>query len=148
MKTLIIHHLEIGWESGYNSHGTSFDELARKVISHIKRANYDRIILTQFENFNPQDEHYESGLVQFVTDWKDYAYGWTRDSISELEYTSGIFVDGGEHSEVVLIDEWMKELKDDEVRICGAFDGECIEDLEIALVGCGVKFKRIEKLIV
>ena len=57
------------------------------------------------------------------------------------------FCEGGSHSEAVLIEDWM-QLSGEDVYISGAFDGECIEDLEIALRHCQVKFSRIEDLIV
>jgi hypothetical protein len=153
MKTLIIHHLEMTWEDGYKRAGTSFYELSEKVISHIKRAKYDRIILTQFENWKAQDEHYESGIADFITDWKDYGYGWVEeegmfdDGFIKDDYGNE-YVKGGNHSEIVLLADWMRLLKNDKVSICGAFDGECVEDLEIALRACAVKFRRVEKLIV
>lgn len=49
-KVLIIHHLESTWESGYNGFGESFESLAAKIIMHIQESDYDKVILTQFEN--------------------------------------------------------------------------------------------------
>lgn len=160
-KVLIIHHLEMTWETGYNNHETSFYELASKIKTHIKKSNYDKIVLTQFENYKPQHEHYQSGIADLVTNWFDYGYGWDKEGC-EVEEKIGCngevfqdnygneYVKGGDHSEIVLITDWMKELGryKDNVSICGAFDGECIEDLEIALTACDVKFRRLEKLIV
>lgn len=146
MRVLVIHHLESLWESGYKNQGTSFDELVRKAISHIRHAKYDKVILTQFENWQAQDEHYESGIAEYINEWHDYGYGWDYDSIPDESFDD--YVKGGNHSEYVYLPEWMKNLKYDNVSICGAFDGECIEDLEIALQACNVKFRRIEKLIV
>lgn len=156
MKTLIIHHLQKMWEPGYERFGTSFDELAKKTLTHIKRAKYDRVILTQFEAWNPAEEHIESGINNYVNQWEEYGYGWYLDD-EEIKESDGKFmkdkynnkyVNGGHHSEVVWIAEWMEKLKGDSVSICGAFDGECIEDLEIGLNACDVKFRRIEKLII
>lgn len=156
MKILIIHHLESMWENGYKNAGTSFDEIAKKVISHIRRAKYDRVILTQFENWKAQDEHYESGIAEYVTNWYDYAYAWELDDDIEDQpdengflYEHGSkYIKGGNHSSYVLISDWIENLQGHSVKLCGAFDGECIEDMEIALNACNVKFKRIEKLIV
>lgn len=49
---------------------------------------------------------------------------------------------------MVLIADWMKKLPSKNVFISGAFDGECIEDLEIALDFLDIDYTRIEKLIV
>jgi hypothetical protein len=76
-------------------------------------------------------------------------YGWERKEVEGWgDRKEGVdFVDGGSHSEVVLVDEWMHELEG-EIFLCGAFDGECIEDMEIALQGAGKEFERIEGLII
>lgn len=156
MKTLVIHHLELTWQNGYANVGTTFDELARKTIAHIKRAKYDRVILTQFENWQAQDEHHESGIAELIDEWHDYGYAWELDNdVEDIHDENGFiyehgnkYVDGGNHSRYVLIDTWIEKLKGHNVSICGAFDGECIEDLEIALRACDIKFKRIENLIV
>lgn len=156
-KVLIIHHLESCWEASYKKYGTSFYELSRKIITHIKRSNYDRVILTRFEDNKPEDCHYESEIVDFVNHWYEYSYGWDKegyeaeetDSTGEyLDPYDNLYCEGGNHSEIVLIADWMQELKYDNVSICGAFDGECIEDLEIALRFVGCNFRRLDKLIV
>ena len=158
MKTLIIHHLEKTWEHGYKNHGTSFEEMAKKVISHIKRAKYDKVILTQFESSDPKDEHFESGIYKFVDEWYEYGYAWTIEESDKTTTTEHGFIldeygnkytNGGNHSEVVLIEDWMLELSShDDISICGAFEGECLEDLEIALSACSLKFRKIKNLIV
>ena len=73
---------------------------------------------------------------------------WDSESVSNSEIHH--FTPGGNHSELVLIPEWMEDLASEKARvsICGAFEGECIEDLEIALKACKIKFRRIESLIV
>jgi hypothetical protein len=55
---------------------------------------------------------------------------------------------GGSHSEVVEIDSWIEDLKNHEVFLCGAFSGECIEDIQIAMNFCGVNYKNLHSLIV
>lgn len=149
MKVIILHHLEPCWDEGLRRMGTSFEELAVKVIEHLEENDYNRVILTRFEDNRLNEEHHIVGLGGYVDQIYDYGYGWERSMINDgCFYDSQKWVDGGNHSEIVLIDEWMEELKRDEVYLCGAFDGECIEDMEIALSGADVEFSRIEKLIV
>lgn len=152
MKILIIHHLEEIWNAGYKQIGnTNFDELKEKFYNFIFENNFDKVILTKFEfpsfpyfKNNKFWEEYQF-LGELITDCHEYQYSWDKESLIEANCE---FCDGGNHSEVVLIEDWMKELKDKEVFISGAFDNECIEDLEIALNYCNVNFKRIEELIV
>ncbi len=84
-------------------------------------------------------------LAEKITNVYDYAYGWEKDQLTEYPE---MFTEGGNHSGAVLLADWMRPLKGCQVRIAGAFDGECIEDLEIALRALEVKFTRIEKLII
>lgn len=146
MKTIIIHHLQEMWDSGLQMHGTSFEEQLENVYQHLLAETYDCVIVTNFEaGFNLEDSQYP--LNDFNPIVYDYCYGWERESFEGCDYIEGIdFCDGGAHSEVVMIDEWMHKLTG-EIYICGAFDGECIEDLEIALDGANKTFKRLNDLI-
>ena len=145
MRTIILHHVETCWEASLRRiGGLSFDSFASKIAAHIRRAKYDRVILTRFEEDSLEDAHYESGLDKYISEVEEYAYGWSADMFDN----PADYVEGGSHSEVVWVPQWIKELPKKEVYLCGAFDGECIEDMEIALSSCGIKFKRVESLIV
>lgn len=141
MKTLIIHHLESMWEHGYKRAGYSYEELLFTFREYLEENYFSRVILTRFEDNYLEPEH--SIISEFITNVYDYAYGW-----EDCEETNNEdFCDGGSHSEKVLITDWMRELSG-EVFISGAFDGECIEDLEIALTHLSVNYTRIEPLII
>lgn len=141
-KTLIIHHLEPCWEDGYKKFGTSFESLLARFADHLEQNHYDRIILTRFEDCEICPEEYMP-IYWYVDEVHEYAYGWEEEEMNEYPDR---FCQGGNHSGAVLIENWMNLSGD--VYISGAFDGECIEDLEIALSHVGVNFKRIEELIV
>jgi hypothetical protein len=143
MRTLIIHHVESCWNQALISRGTSIEEQIDNLFEHLNEHEYDRVILTRFEGNRLEPEH--AFIADFISEVHEYAYGWERDMFTEEQ--SHMYCDGGTHSEVVMIDDWMHTLSD-EVHLCGAFDGECIEDMEIALRFLGVNFKRLEKLIV
>lgn len=147
MKTIIIHHLQKMWDVDYQKQGTCFEEELEKVYKHIKENDYDKIIVTNFEAGRGLDED-QWLLSEFNPRVYDYMYGWERSEVESWgTYKEGVhFCEGGNHSEIVLIDEWMRELEGD-VYLCGAFDGECIEDITIALQGAGKTVKRIEYLI-
>lgn len=147
MTTLIIHHLESMWESGYQQFGESFEGLCEKVLLYIQEheADFDQIILTRFEDNRLENVHHWTGLADYINQVEDYGYGWTKESIEYLDDDD--WCEGGQHSEIVMVDEWMKSLRG-KVAICGAFDGECIDDLETALDHLEVDYDRIEELII
>lgn len=146
MKILILHHVEEMWESGFLSYGTSFEEVVQNILDHIENSEYDQIILTRFEDHELGIEHHKSGLSAYVDKVYPYMYGWEKSEVENNPHVK--WVDGGSHSEVVPIDDWMEDLHDHDVDLCGAFDGECIEDMEMALNGIGVRFNRLESLII
>lgn len=145
-NVLIIHHLEPMWESGYRRFGTSFDELQEKVVEFLSENPFGRVILTRFEDWRAScEDGYCWQLLNLINEVQSYAYGWEANCLEEFPDR---FCKGGNHSEAVLIDDWIVALRGCNVTICGAFDGECIEDLEIALRHVGIDFKREESLIV
>lgn len=144
MKTLIIHHLEPLWERGYQMHGTSFDSLQEKFAEYLAENEFDKVILTRFEDYR-MDSLYFPEFGRHVSEVHEYGYGWPA---SCLEENPNEFVQGGSHSESVLIADWMKELKNDLVFISGAFRGECLQDLEIALDAVGAKYQHVNELCV
>lgn len=148
MKTIIIHHLQYIWDQGLRDQGTCFEAELEKVYEHLNLNVYDRVIVTNFEAGLNLDVE-QNMLGEFYPDVYDYMYGWERSEVeSWADRKEGEdFCEGGNHSEVVLLDEWMKDIISDEVYLCGAFDGECIEDMEIALEFLGIEVNRIEELI-
>lgn len=173
-KILICHHLEPMWSESLLRYKVNPDEFAQDVITHIKENNYDRIILTRFEDDRwstyTSDDYYTweelKNILQFGNhkiDVEIYDYGWCVDMfLGDIDFPDetetvvfpqnlrdgSIIVEGGIHSEVVLVPDWIQNLQDCEISICGMFDNECIEDLEIALKSQAISFNRIEDLIV
>ncbi len=146
MRVLIIHHLEKCWESGYCGFGLSFERLQEKFVEFLQENSFDRIILTRFEDWKatPEDGYFPE-FLEFISEVRDYAYGWDKECTKGNEER---FCVGGTHSDFVLIDDWMLKLRGCDVTISGAFDGECVEDLEIALSHLGIEYKREENLII
>lgn len=144
MKVLIIHHLESTWEYGYQKQGTSLEELVEKFRRHLARAKYDRVILTRFEDNRLEPEHYP--ISDYIDIVHEYDYGWTPEMFRDPSE----YCEGGYHSEVVWLADWLKDLKHKRATVCigGAFDGECIEDLEVALRHLKIPYKRLDNLIV
>ena len=148
MKVLIAHHVESMWEQALlKLHGVSSEELIQSIGEFCEANSIDKIILTRFEDWEQEDLHrYFWG--NFNVTVHPYAYGWCQEVMEDLDYEElDDYIEGGDHSEYVLIENWMHELKKEEVFLAGCFDGECIEDMEIALTHCEVPFKRVESCI-
>jgi hypothetical protein len=144
-KVLIMHHVEPMWQNAMRQKGVIFDNYLADLWHHIDNSDYDQLILTQFEDCKLQDMHLEFGFGELCIDCYEYAYGWTFKAFEDCPEE---YIEGGSHSESVYIPQWLVDLKGKDVYLCGAFDGECIEDMEIALRHCVGKFTRINSLII
>lgn len=150
MKILLLHHVEARWQKGYERYGTDFYEYADNIRNFIEHSDFDRIILVRFEDPELGDEHYVSGLANYIDHVEVYGYGWWRSQMEE-QYPDGegtIWADGCWHSEVVLLDDWLKGLRGHQLTIVGAFAGECVLTLTTALDHLGVSYKEEHSLIV
>ena len=150
MNILLIHHLEEMWDRGYKNYDTHFEKESLKVINFIKNNEFDEVVLVRFEDFELGDEHYSVGLHEHVDRVETYGYGWQREELEEQDPEGeGVrWADGCDHSEVVLLDDWIKDLKGHNVTLVGAFEDECIATISAALEQCGVEYKREDSLIV
>ena len=156
MKILIAHHLEPMWDATMrNMRNISIDQMVERTAAWIEKEQPDRVIITQFELIR-YHECYAPIFDHITPEFKEYGYGWDLCSFDLESLDSGIIEEvmgtkitqGGSHSEVVIVEDWMLALKGHEVYLCGAFDGECIEDMEVALEAADVDFSRVENLIV
>lgn len=148
MKVLIAHHLETMWGNSFVNYGTSFDKEAEKLVDHLEASDYDLVILTRFEEWELEPEHHYAGLSHLINHVYPYGYGWEEGMIDGEEGET--WTEGGSHSNIVAIDDWMHDLKrrGAKVDLCGAFDGECIEDITIALEAIGIEVNRLDHMIV
>lgn len=131
------------WEHGYKKQGTSFEELEEKFAHYIRKCHPKRVVLTRFEDYQISYDDYPN-LINLVDDIYDYAYGWEPDMFNSPDE----YCEGGSHSTVVYVPEWIKKLSKKRVYLSGAFDGECIEDMEIALNHVRAKYTRVNSLII
>ena len=144
MKILILHHVESCWAKSMLSHaGLHYEVYLERVSEHLAENDYDRVLLNRFEGIELEPEHYP--IAEYINQVKEYGYGWEADMFGD---ETERYCEGGNHSNVVEIADWMHDLKGHDVNIAGAFDGECIEDLEVAMDHLDIKFNRVEELIV
>jgi len=147
MKCLIIHHVESQWAPAMKQRGHSYEQYLVKLFDYLSDTSFNKVVLTRMEDTRFEDLHYVHGLDHFVTDVEEYGYGWEQQMIEDNLVNREDFVEGGQHSEIVWVPAWLKKLPD-KVHLCGCFDGECLEDMEIALKAAGKEVIRVEHLIV
>jgi len=145
-QVLILHHVEPMWaESIASVGGITFDELQRRAVNHIRHVEYDHVIVTRLENNDLDDEEYHPEFKVRVSTVHEYGYGWPAQALTDCPKH---FVQGGSHSEAVLVPQWMKKLTKFKVFVGGCFDGECLDDLMVALRSQKIAPRRVSHLIV
>jgi hypothetical protein len=158
MKILIVHHLQPMWDSGLQRQGSSFEEMKYSLIEHLEDNYYDKVIFTMFEDYQRMDYH--EGLYGNM-DFIEYGYGWEPEQFEDAEYLDERYY--SENDSILIpvsnayycerwalindeVREWLPS-KTDNVFICGAFEGECLADLESVLDHCNIEYSRINELI-
>ncbi len=161
MNILILHHFETMWNEGLSKFNTTFEEQSNKYIDYIinNKDNLDKVIITRFEGVNFESEHYplinvlDSLNIQY--ECIEYAYGWSKESNEEFFSTKNENItwcqgtrDYHTEEDVLLIEEWMHDLKNDNVFLAGSFENECVLDLETALSAININFTKLDDLVV
>lgn len=162
MKVLILHHFSDYWSSGLEKFGTTFEEEMEKVIDYLDNEDIDKVILPLFEQHQLENCHYQ--LSEFCQrkgieiEVHEYNYAWSKESDPHGEvYTEENFGitwcygarDHHDENDVVEIEQWQHDLKEaDKVIVAGAFNEECVLDLQTALEAIEVDYENEEGLIV
>jgi len=153
MNILLCHHLEPRWAKGYATYDTNLEYLCNKITHWILQNPVDKVIISQFElNKSAQcDEAYFQlfQLIeeqQLILEWQEYGYGWDKHCLWKGAKKGKDYCLGGNHSQIVMLDPWIKALKGHQVYLAGAFRGECLEDIQIAMDALKINYKDIEEL--
>ncbi len=149
-RILVLHHIEPTWESGIRAKGVYPDEYLDRVIRFVRlnRRRYERIILTTLEG----DDGYPE-LRTLVDEVQDWSYAWEDTPEASAEYT-GLkledFIEVDTPHRVAYIYPYIKDWKDAgyTVTLAGAFEGECLTDMELTLRHLQIPVSRAESLIV
>lgn len=143
MKTIIIHHVEETWRDTFEKlTKLNMDEFVSDLYDFLNTHLFDRIILTQFEH-NDKDLFYSWLASSFDVQLEEYSYGW--EACQKDEYSE--WINGGLHSEILPVPHWLKNIQNDNITICGIFDGECLNDLETLLGHFEISYARLNKFI-
>jgi hypothetical protein len=169
MAILLAHHLEELWDDSLKKYDTSFNEEVEKLSDFIKHSGVeiDKIIVTSFENIDWDEGHFPliqtAESLDISIELQTYAYGMQR--VTNDEYSMEQYPDEkenitwcygereyhereGEEQDVLDIDEWIVELKGSEVILVGAFEGECLNDMETILENQEISFHKVDELCV
>jgi hypothetical protein len=158
MNILILHHFSDYWSDGMASHKTSYEDELEKVIDYLRNEKIHKIILPLYESNVLLDCHKKLSDVcceeNIEIDIHSYGYNWKKDHVEfckdedlGITWCQGQREDHGDN-DVVLIANWMHDLKGNNIIIAGSFEGECVNDLETALSSAGINYKKESTLVV
>lgn len=155
-NTLILHHFESHWNHGLSKFGLSIENMSDQIIDFLsnKRPDINNIIITRFEGIDFELEH--AKIQQFAEDKnieiriEEYAYSYYRESFPNSDYDLIIPTrDNSDPDNVLPVMDWQKELKEHKsVILAGAFEGECVRDMEDILLYTRGDFEKIDELVV
>jgi hypothetical protein len=161
LNILILHHFETIWNEGLSKFNTTFEDQLNKYIDYIldNKDTLDKVIITRFEGINFEDEHYP--LISLLDNLNiqyeciEYGYGWTKDSNREffspknenITWCQGTR-DYHTEEDVILIEEWMHDLKNDNIFLAGSFENECVLDIKTAFDAINVNLTKLDDLVV
>lgn len=161
MKVLLLHHFETIWSESLEKNDTSFENQMNKYIDYIlSNKDLDKVIVTRFEGFDFEPEH--QALISCCEHLNinieciEYAYGWSKDMnedlfIDENEGTKWCYGTRDHHdgiNDVLIIDDWMHDLKGSKVIVGGSFSGECVLDILTVLENIDLELVERKDLIV
>lgn len=163
-NVLLMHHMESMWEESLRQYDTSLEECVSNTIDYILFSDQeiDEVIVTRFEGIDWDDEH--APLIDVCErlgipiKLEEYAYGFTRDIDEDglemypdenLDQT-WCFGDRDHHNEsnILEIHPWHHELKNDHVILGGAFEGECLNDMEKILGTLQINVTKVDSLCI
>lgn len=155
-NTLILHHFESHWNHGLSKFGLNIENMSDQIIDFLshKRPDINNIIITRFEGIDFEPEHEK--IQRFAEDKnieiriEEYAYSYYKESFPNSDYD---FItptrDNSDPDNVLPVMEWQKELKNHKsVSLAGAFEGECVQDMEDILLYTRGDFNKINELVV
>lgn len=163
---LLLHHFETMWSDGFKMYGTSFEKCMANVIDYLVFSgnHIDELIVTRFEDHEWEPEH---GPLLSVCEslginvsLEVYGYGFRRcldeDESAHDTYPDDDFGvkwcfgdrDHHEDEDILEIDGWHHELKGSHVILGGAFEGECLNDIEKVLSTLKLDVEKFDGLCV
>lgn len=159
LNTLIIHHFESVWNDGLAKFDMNMEKMSDQIIDFLseKRPDINNIIITRLEGINYEHEH--SKILEFAKEndinirIEEYGYSYypenfTKETLKTLDTVKPTRYNSDENNILPIMD-WQKELKHHKsVAISGAFDGECVRDMEDIVLHTRGNYERVDELIV
>ena len=157
MKVLWLHHFEDYWNHSLKEFDTNFEKELLKIMNYLEYSDIDKVLVTRFMENKEGDCHLP--LINFCNskniriEFKEYGYGFRNDNNEYKTKDYGkewIYGNRQEHTEkdVLPIEEFQKELKNHEVYLGGAFENECLNDVESIMKHLEINYIKINELCV
>lgn len=156
MNCLILHHYDPTFESGLESYGSSLIELVLRasvfiLTRKIQGAPINKVIITQMEL--DHKSHFQLApildavkICNSEISFYEMGFGWTRGDAENDPNTP--YINGGLHSDVIPVYDWMLGLVSANIFLGGIFDGACLDDMETVLSELNIGYERINDLII
>lgn len=159
LNTLILHHFESHWSDGLAKFSLDMEKMSDQIIDFLseKRTDINNIIITRFEGVDYEPEH--TKLREYAKEHdiqiriEEYAYSYYPDNFTDKQLKTLETVkptrDNSDEDNILPVDNWQKELKEhNSVSLAGAFEGECVQDMEDILLHVRGDYNKIDELVV
>lgn len=157
MKILWLHHFEDYWNHSLKEFDTNFEKELLKVMNYLENKDIGKVLVTRFLENEESECHYP--LIRFCNakniriEFKEYGYGFknNNEEYKKEDYgTEWIYGNRADHDEtdVLPIEEFQRELKNYEVYLGGAFENECLNDVETIMKHLNIDYTKIQELCV
>jgi len=159
LNTLILHHFESHWSDGLAKFSLDMEKMSDQIIDFLseKRTDINNIIITRFEGIGYEPEH--TKLREYAKEHdiqiriEEYSYSYYPDNFTDNQLKTLVTVkptrDNSDEDNILPVDDWQKELKDHKsVSLAGAFEGECVQDMEDILLHVRGDYNKIDELVV
>jgi len=158
-KILILHHFEPYWDKSSKEFNTSFEEEMSKILDFVYYVDsISNIIITRFEESQLDHDYYllqELCLSKGIKlECRQYGYGFIRQEESEYIESdlNKTWCQGNRDyhgdDDVLILEDWHHKLKGEDVLLAGAFEDECLNDMEAILISVDANYKKLDDLSV
>lgn len=157
MNILWLHHFEDDWNYSMKEFNTNYEKELIKILNYLENENIDKVLVTRFLKNKSGDCH--EFLIAFCQikgiqiEFKEYGYGFRNDDNQYKKKDFGkswIYGNRSGHDEndILIIEDFQRELKNHTIFLGGAFENECLNDVETVMNHLNINYTKIPELCV
>lgn len=159
LNTLILHHFESKWNDALQKFDLDMEKMSNQIIDYLstKGEHINNIVITKTKGVDVEPEH--NKIMKYALDneiqisIQEYGYSYYKENFTDDELKNEEFIiptrDNKDKDNILPIKEWQKELSlHNTVSIAGAFEGECIRDMEDIVLHTRGEYDKVKELVV